>query len=71
MNRRNFIKSVALASVAGGASVLHADAAERTVAAKKIRSFNPDMRYRTFGRTGEKVSVLGFGTMRMPVVGND
>lgn len=44
---------------------------ERMADAKAIRSFNQDMRYRTFGRTGEKVSVLGFGTMRLPVVGND
>lgn len=29
------------------------------------------MLYRTFGKTGEKVSVLGYGTMRLPVVNND
>lgn len=39
--------------------------------AKSIRSFNPNMRYRTFGKTGEKVSVLGFGMMRLPVVNGD
>ena len=29
------------------------------------------MLYRTFGKTGEKVSVLGYGNMRLPVVNND
>jgi predicted aldo/keto reductase-like oxidoreductase len=76
MNRRNFLKSATLAGVAGafvgsGASVLEAAAVERTLDTKSIRSYHPDMRYRTFGKTGEKVSVLGFGTMRMPIVGND
>lgn len=29
------------------------------------------MQYRMFGKTGEKVSVLGYGNMRLPVVNND
>ena len=29
------------------------------------------MRYRTLGKTGEKVSVLGYGCMRLPTVGGD
>jgi hypothetical protein len=29
------------------------------------------MEYRTFGRTGIKISVLGFGCMRLPVTGRD
>lgn len=29
------------------------------------------MNYRTFGKTGEKVSALGFGAMRLPVVENN
>lgn len=29
------------------------------------------MKYRIFGKTGEKVSVLGYGNMRLPVVHDD
>lgn len=75
MNRRNFLKSTALAgagALAGtGVAALDADAADRTRDTKSIRNFNPNMRYRTFGKTGDKVSVLGFGTMRLPIIGND
>ncbi len=74
MNRRNFIKSAALAAVTGTMATtgaLTAQAVERSFDTASIRSYNPDMRYRTFGKTGEKVSVLGFGTMRLPTIGND
>lgn len=29
------------------------------------------MKYRIFGKTGEKVSVLGYGNMRLPVTDDD
>lgn len=74
MNRRNFLKSAVLVGAAAAgtlAGISEADAAERTLDTKSIRSFNPNMRYRTFGKTGEKVSVLGFGCMRLPIIGNE
>lgn len=74
MNRRNFIKSAALAAMSGtmaAGGALTAQAVERSSDTASIRSYNPDMRYRTFGKTGEKISVLGFGTMRLPTIGDD
>ena len=56
MNRRKFLKSVAYgtgAAVATGLLSSHAAAAADTR--------EGDMIYRTLGRTGEKVSVLGLG----------
>ena len=29
------------------------------------------MKYRTFGKTGLKISALGFGLMRLPIIGQD
>ena len=29
------------------------------------------MKYRTFNKTGEKISLLGFGTMRLPIINNN
>jgi hypothetical protein len=29
------------------------------------------MQYRTFGKTGVEVSALGFGMMRLPILGED
>lgn len=69
MNRREFLKSAALVTAAGAmfgkGSVL--EAAESPVAKpeKKIRNFNPQMRYRPCGRNNIMLSALGFGTLRL------
>lgn len=72
MNRRHFLTSAVTAGVAGAIAAatapVAAEAVERSRDIRTIRNYAPKMRYRTFGKTGEKVSVLGFGTMRLPVV---
>jgi hypothetical protein len=37
----------------------------------KLVTGGVDMLYRTFGKTGAKVSALGFGYMRLPIIGDD
>jgi len=53
MQRRDFLKSAALASVA---ATVHA-----TGQSPVKRPESPDMVYRTLGRTGERVSLIGLG----------
>ena len=72
MDRRGFLKNCALAAVSGGASTLLAS--EGTPAkeySNNIRGYKNTMRYKYFGKTGEQVSVLGYGNMRLPVVNGD
>ena len=57
MQRRDFLKSAALAGVAAAAPNVHAEA---QVAATELPPAG-EMTYRQLGRTGEKVSVLGLG----------
>jgi uncharacterized protein len=63
MERRDFLKSAAVAAVTAAASpssraVAQDSAPKGTVAS---RPMSPDMLYRDLGRTGEKVSVIGLG----------
>ena len=58
MKRRDFIKSLTLASVAAS---LGAEAQTTPTHSPVTRAESPDMPYRTLGRTGERVSVIGLG----------
>ena len=73
MDRRGFIKNGLIAAAAGaiGGIAAIAQEAEKSVEmedlSKGILNYNPNMRYRPMGRTGVKVSALGFGMLRLPM----
>lgn len=75
MNRRNFIKTAAVAAATGtliGSDLSSGHASEVLSGAvpKGIKNYNPRMQYRLMGKTGEHVSALGFGMLRLPFLPN-
>ena len=71
MNRRDFLKSAALTVAAGmvmGPTALAKDAGEPKEDGRGILNYNPHMQYRPMGLTGVKVSALGFGMLRLPML---
>ena len=72
MNRRDFLKSTALITAAGlmlgKNSVLNAAESLPDKPVGPILNFNKQMQYRLMGRTGVKVSALGFGLLRLPML---
>lgn len=61
--------AAALGTVAGPRAVAHeaGKQAVKTDEASGILNNNPQMQYRPMGRTGVKVSALGFGMLRLPM----
>lgn len=72
MNRRDFLKSAALTVAAGMVMGPTALAKEKTESVaedgRDILNYNPKMKYRPMGQTGVKVSALGFGMLRLPML---
>ncbi len=69
MNRRDFLKTVSAAAVAS--SVLLTACREKTGkngGAETAEETGGEMTYRTNPNTGDRVSLLGFGMMRLPTV---
>ena len=61
--------AAALGTIAGPRAVAH-EAGKQAVKADEasgILNYNPQMQYRPMGRTGVKVSALGFGMLRLPM----
>jgi predicted aldo/keto reductase-like oxidoreductase len=61
MERRNFLKLVGAAAVAASAKATFAMATDATMPGKANAHPNGSIPYRTLGRTGEKVSIVGIG----------
>lgn len=70
INRRSFLKLLGGGAVATSALLTACKGNDnKTTAAKEPPKGK--MTYRTNPKTGEKVSILGYGMMRLPVVGGN
>ena len=73
MDRRDFLKSglfAAAASAIIGPKALAQEVEKQTIRerlSREILNYNSQMQYRPMGRTGVKVSALGFGMLRLPM----
>ena len=65
INRRNFLKGLAVTGLAV-AGCSDNKSAETNVSAKNSKTVSGEMTYRINPKTGDKVSLLGYGCMRWP-----
>ncbi len=69
MDRRGFLKRIGLGASAAGLAMAGCDSASETVTGKKNKgAVKGEMTYRVNPTTGDKVSLLGYGCMRWPVI---
>jgi predicted aldo/keto reductase-like oxidoreductase len=70
MKRRDFLKTLGGAAVASSALLAACkDNKGAAVSGENVTDGNGSMTYRTNPNTGDRVSLLGYGMMRLPVVG--
>ncbi len=67
ITRRDFLKTMGAAGLAAGLASCSSGNGSRSSASSVLPE--GDMTYRTNPKTGDKVSILGFGMMRLPTVG--
>jgi len=67
LSRRDFLKILGLAGAAGAGITACSRSGSESVATAEIPT--DKMTYRTNPKTGQKISLLGFGMMRLPSVG--
>ena len=73
INRRDFLRRLSKGVAVTGLALAGCDSASRPTASSATASGEPDagkMTYRNNPKTGEKVSILGYGCMRWPMMPN-
>ncbi len=71
INRRDFLKYMGVGATAVAASSCVPNDKEKTTKTVSNKEINGDMTYRITPKTKDKVSILGYGCMRLPTVNND
>lgn len=74
MDRRSFLKRLGLGASVTGLALAGCNSSDNKVTGDRTTSAAPPkgkMTYRTNPKTGEKVSLLGYGCMRWPTVSGD
>ncbi len=67
LSRRSFLKYMGIGAAAGALGACSAGNSENTPARPRAQG---EMTYRTNHNTGDKVSILGYGCMRLPTTAN-